>query len=457
MKIVLCNPEVSQEYSHSRKGMYVPLGLLSIATYLELHYSGELEVKIFDGDVEPISPEMLVGAEIIGFCVNSFNYGNCLELSWKAKERGATIIFGGPHATVLWENIMRKRDFVDYIIINEGENPLLLLIGKILGKNDLSFGEIPNLIYRDKADNAVSSQKTYTNTPSDMLISSRRYVKIEKYIQNYRKTYSEDYIPFQRPSSIYSSKGCAWRDKTGGCVFCARLERGVRFRNIPEIWKEIGELEELYQTDYIWDISDDNLNEPEWFKQFVEQRPPNLSDIGFLIYSRVDRIKDNIIPYLKKLNVFEVYLGFESGDKDILRNTVKGISVDAALEVAKKLKDAGIFYFPSFVVGLPGESERSLRNTLQFVEKLADIGAFFRIGASILMPIPGSRAYDMLKKDEKYGKEVAEMDLSSIRDLEEMWIERYTNIDYAMAQEYQKLISSVSSKSLKVKSFGGKI
>lgn len=35
MEIVLCNPEVRLQYSYSRKGMYPPLGILSIATYLE--------------------------------------------------------------------------------------------------------------------------------------------------------------------------------------------------------------------------------------------------------------------------------------------------------------------------------------------------------------------------------------------------------------------------------------
>lgn len=459
MKIILCNPEVNLEYSHSRKGMYPPLGLLSIATHLELKYADDVEIKVIDGDVEKISPKMLANADIIGFHVNSFNYGNCIELSENAKEYGATIIFGGPHATVLWENIMQKRHFVDYIIINEGEIPFSLLIGKILGKNNLSFDQIPNLVYRDNGSNniAVKSQKSYLNTAENMLIPSRKYIDIEKYIRNYRKVYSKSDIPFQRPLSIYSSKGCTWRDRTGGCIFCARLEKGVRFRSIPEIWKEIGELKKLYKTDYIWDISDDNLNNPTWFKKFVDQRPADCEDISFLIYSRVNGVTDDVIPYFKKLNVFEIYLGFESGDNSILKNMKKGATISMALRVAKKLMDAGIFYFPSFVIGLPGESEKSLKNTLKFAEELADIGSIFRMSATILMPIPGSKVFDMLLKDNKHGEEIAEMDMIPIKDLEKIWIERYTNVDYATAEEYQKLISEVITKSSHAKSFGTKV
>ena len=80
MKIILCNPEVRLKYSHSRKGMYPPLGLLSIATYLETTHPGRVDVQIIDGDVETISHGMFKGADIVGFHANSFNYENCLDL-----------------------------------------------------------------------------------------------------------------------------------------------------------------------------------------------------------------------------------------------------------------------------------------------------------------------------------------------------------------------------------------
>lgn len=459
MKIVLCNPKVNLKYSHSRKGMYLPLGLLSLATYLEINYVAEIHVQILDGDIKTIFPESLVGADLVGFYANSFNYGNCMKLAKKAKESGATIILGGPHATVLWKNIMKNRIYVDYIILNEGEIPLSLLVGKILGKNKLQFDDIPNLVYRVNRDKNTfkTSPKTYKNSAKDMIIPSRKYINIEKYIQNYKNTYSESPIPFQRPSSIYSSKGCIWRDKTGGCVFCARLEKGVVFRDINELWRETSELKNLYNIDSIWDISDDNLNDPAWFKDYVDKRPQVLSDIGFFIYTRVNRITDDIIPYFRKLNVFEVYLGFESGDQDILKKMVKGISTDMAIQAARRLKDAGIYYFPSFVIGLPGESINSLENTLSFAKRLADIGSVYRMSATILWPAPGSPAFNLLLNDSKHGEWLSAQDDISIRDLEKIWISRHTQIDYETAEKYQSLISNVLLKSTGAKTFGGRI
>ncbi|MCP4701544.1 MAG: radical SAM protein [Gammaproteobacteria bacterium] len=222
------------------------------------------------------------------------------------------------------------------------------------------------------------------------------------------------------------------------------------------IWSEIRELKEKYDIDYIWDISDDNLNNPEWFKSFVNQKPDDLSDIGFLVYSRVNRITDDIIPYLKRLNVYEVYLGIESGDNNILKKACKGASANTALKAAQRLKDAGIYYFPNFVLGLPEETEQSLNNTLKFSEELAKIGSIFRIFAGILMPMPGSPVYSMLMNDPVHGPEISKMDLVSIKELEHIWIENYTHIDYKTVEKYQKLINQAVTTESKTNSFGVK-
>ena len=456
MKIVLCNPEVRLKYSHSRKGMYPPLGLLSIATYLERVHQSRVEVSIIDGDVETISNEMFKDADIVGFHANSFNYENVLDLAREAKGYGAKIVLGGPHATVLWMNVMRNRPFVDFIVQEEGETAMSLLVEALLrnGRGTSGLDDVPNLVYRQTDGAAVKSPCTHINTPEEMIAPLRKFVDVERYIKNYRNVYTKDCITFERPLSIYSSKGCSWRDKTGGCVFCARLEKGVRFRNISEIWNEIRALKEQYQTDYIWDISDDNLNSPEWFKSFVDRRPDDLSDVNFLIYSRVNRITEDIIPYLKKLNVYEVYLGIESGDDSILKNTMKGSSSRLALNAAQRLKDAGIYYFPSFVLGLPGETEESLGNTLKFSEELAKIGSIFRMSATILMPIPGSQVYDMMMDNPSFGPDISAKDIVSIKDMEKLWIDNYTKADYDTVEKYQKLINDVITKASGTESFG---
>jgi len=451
MKIVLCNPEVSQNFSHSRKGMYPPLGLLSLATRLDFDYSGELEISVIDGDTDCIDEKQFKGANIAAFHVNSFNYENVLKLSKAAKDYGAKIVYGGPHATVLWKNIMTNRDFVDFIVLLEGEIPMSLLAGKLLGKIRKDFSDIPNLVYRtgSKAD-FVYSGKFYDNKPGDMIIPSREYVDAETYIENAQKIYEGKVFDIKRPFSIYSGKGCSWRERSGGCVFCARLEKCVKYRGIDMIWQEIKFLKERYQADHIWDISDDNLNNVKWFKKFVDARPKGLEDLSFLVYSRVNGISDESMAYLKKLNVYEVYLGFESGDSKMLQKARKGASADFALKVAGKLVKNGIHYFPSFVLGLPEETEESLNNTYKFLGTLKDVGGFYRSAATILIPLPGSQVFTKLLEDKEAGAILNGADLFDVRLLQKIWIKNFTEVSYEMLEEYQKRMNDLGD----IKTFG---
>lgn len=453
MKIVLCNPEVRQEYSHSRKGMYPPIGMMSLATRLEMDYPDDVKVKIIDEDVDPISIDEFNNADFVGFHTNTMNYENCLRFAKEAKKRGARVILGGPHSTVLWKNIMQNRDYIDFIIINEGEIPLSLLVGRYLGTNNILLNDIPNLVYRDGDSGNKGfevSCRSYINKAEDMIIPSRKYIESEKYISNSRKIYKESETPFRRPFSIYSSKGCTWRDRSGGCVFCARLEKGVRFRNINDIWQEVQMLRKDYNADNIWDISDDNLNNEKWFIDLVESKPRDLGDLTFFIYSRVNLINDRIIEYMKKLNVLEVYLGFETGDDRMLKKALKGSSAKVGLMAAKKLKESNIRYFPSFVLGLPEEDETSLKNTYEYVQEIYNIGGIYRLAASILMPIPGSKVFDTLLEDRE-GQEFLEgSDIIDIKKLEKLWVKNYTNVDYETLQEYQKKILEIGQ----TKTFG---
>ena len=52
MKILFCNPKNSQGMTHSRKGMYVPLGILSISTILKERFGNGIDITVYDEDVE---------------------------------------------------------------------------------------------------------------------------------------------------------------------------------------------------------------------------------------------------------------------------------------------------------------------------------------------------------------------------------------------------------------------
>jgi radical SAM superfamily enzyme YgiQ (UPF0313 family) len=86
-------------------------------------------------------------------------------------------------------------------------------------------------------------------------------------------------------------------------------------------------------------------------------------------------------------------VGFESGDPQILKNIKKGATVERARDFAKDCHDLGLAIHGDFVLGLPGETKESIRNTINFAKTL-DVET---IQVSIAHAFPGTEFYDYAK------------------------------------------------------------
>jgi radical SAM superfamily enzyme YgiQ (UPF0313 family) len=138
-----------------------------------------------------------------------------------------------------------------------------------------------------------------------------------------------------------------------------------------------------------------------------------------------------------------VFLGVESGDNRLLRASFKGQTREVSFKALKLLNEHGIKFFPSFVLGLPGESIESLDNTLAMCSDIADLGGLDRIAATILKPIPGSAAFQLVIDKTRFGTDLAEQDDIDLAFLERFWVERFTKVDYATMMEYREKINQL--------------
>ncbi len=89
-------------------------------------------------------------------------------------------------------------------------------------------------------------------------------------------------------------------------------------------------------------------------------------------------------------------VGYESGDSQVLKNIKKGATVDMALRFTANAKKAGLASHGDFIVGLPGETRESLRNTVEFAKRL-DVET---IQVSIAHPYPGTEFYEYAKRND---------------------------------------------------------
>jgi radical SAM superfamily enzyme YgiQ (UPF0313 family) len=88
-------------------------------------------------------------------------------------------------------------------------------------------------------------------------------------------------------------------------------------------------------------------------------------------------------------------VGYESGDAQVLKNIKKGATVEMALRFTENAKKLGLAIHGDFIVGLPGETRQSLRNTVEFAKRL-DVET---VQVSIAHPYPGTEFYDYAKQN----------------------------------------------------------
>lgn len=118
---------------------------------------------------------------------------------------------------------------------------------------------------------------------------------------------------------------------------------------------------------------------------------------SFVCSARIKPINVEMIAKLEQANFQKVLLGLESGDDGILKKCHKGITQNDAVYAfnlfARFKMVVGIF----LIVGLPGETKKSILETARFVQKLQKIKYFYLSEVSVLIIYPGTEVYQIAK------------------------------------------------------------
>ncbi|MEM2905002.1 MAG: radical SAM protein [Candidatus Bathyarchaeia archaeon] len=190
-----------------------------------------------------------------------------------------------------------------------------------------------------------------------------------------------------RATPLMTSRGCVW----GKCAFCSRIERGVRYHSVTYVVQELIEVSRLgFKAVAVYD--DEFFTHPRRDREIVEA----LADRGFIwrCFGRSDFILKSaeIVEAAARGGLVEVLLGVESGDDTILETIEKGITVEQNVEAIRLLHSLGVRVKAAMIVGLPGESEETLRNTERFCEQVAPFVSDWDF--TILQVYPGSAIFN---------------------------------------------------------------
>jgi len=290
--------------------------------------------------------------------------------------------------------VLLNRPYIDAVVVQDGEEAL----NGIVHQNGASR-DIPNLTYHGSIGRKPSFG-AITKTP-------RQVVKIRdvpfpdvSLLENLGD-YWEDFwkaYPQHRGKRIVSTvahRGCPYRaGPKGGCLFCSRFDSGYRVSDPVGYARYVKQLEETFGAAVIEEGSDDFAANRNWLRRFAEAYEDLGLSAEYRIFGRADSALKTL-ESLKRINTKSVFIGYESGDEEMLRVCNKGLSLDTALEATRVLSSEGIDIVGAFILGFPGESERSVQNTIDFARRVTEMGAS-TVSYSILTPLPPSPAWRMM-------------------------------------------------------------
>jgi radical SAM superfamily enzyme YgiQ (UPF0313 family) len=106
-------------------------------------------------------------------------------------------------------------------------------------------------------------------------------------------------------------------------------------------------------------------------------------------------ISEKLLEKMKKANCVGWKLGIESTDDNVLRKLRKGTNNAIQIRTLTKCKELGIKCHLNFCIGLPGDTEETVKKTLQFARKWGD-----NYQVSIAAPLPGTELFEEGLKNE---------------------------------------------------------
>ncbi|WP_242096189.1 MULTISPECIES: hopanoid biosynthesis associated radical SAM protein HpnJ [unclassified Sphingomonas] len=297
------------------------------------------------------------------------------------KQRNPRILIGliGAKVAVQPQEAMDASPAIDFVARNEFDFTVLDVA------KGMPLAEIDGITWRDR-DGAIihnRDRKVIEDMDSLPFVSPiyKRDLTIEKYFGGYLL---HPYISF------YTGRGCKSR-----CTFCLWPQtvggHNYRTRSIPHVIEEVKyvianfpEVKEIFFDD---DTLTDNL--PRVAELAVELGKLGFGKPGFKMAWSCNA-KANV-PYatlkvLKENGLRLLLVGYESGNQQILHNIKKGLRTDVARQFTKDCHALGIVIHGTFILGLPGETEETIEETIQYAKEIDP----HTIQVSLAAPYPGT-------------------------------------------------------------------
>ncbi len=366
---------------------FPPLGLGYIAAALK---KKGVEVDLIDCTFmlfsEAVERVKRSNPQIIGFYSMFSMKKTTLELADAIKKEckgNALFVVGGPLPSWSPEGFL---DTFDLVAVGEGEETMVTLADCIA--REAEFSDVKGLVFRDGERIVHTAPKEFIEDLDGLAFPTRELFDNEAYKKYYVERFGYS------TSSMITSRGCPF-----SCDFCSRPIFGTKIRS-RSVGNIVDEVEQITALGYerVW-FADDcfTLNRYHLIdvcREMVRRKV----DIGWECLSRVDTMDKEVAESMKRAGCLRVFFGIESGNDSVLAIMNKHITTSQAKSAVYAAKAAGLKTGAFFIVGYPGESDKTVLDTVRFASGLPlDYLSF-----TLPYPIPGTPLYERVKDKGVY-------------------------------------------------------
>lgn len=392
--------------------------------------------------------------DIVGIsAVVSTAYGYVKRLSRAIRSvSGSTRIILGGCLAASSEILLRKCP-IDICVIGEGEVPLVNLVRHWEKYRDFDphrkeLAAIKGIAYIDSNNDFIFTGYQ-EQLPPDALPQPdyeilRKYSNIDVYLRDplvfpgFRhdaRTLQAKRLG-QKCCVVLTAKGCVSR-----CTFCHRWVKGYRVYPVDNVIATIKNLQDKYNAGFFF-IGDECFGaDPDMLDRFIKGVRPSdiLFSIGGMRMATVYR-DPGVVRRLKDAGCVEMSFGMESGSDKILSVMEKGATAKQNLEVAKLLAKEGMPTIHQLVIGMPGESGQTIKETTASLKSILEDAPFFPVmSINYFQSLPGTPAYEFMRTKGLIGQTL---------DDEEAYLLKISNVNAGDSKHYINVSEEPISKVL---------
>lgn len=393
--------EAAEQDISRRANIMPPLGLASMAAYLQ---EAGFSCRILDCYAHPDADRRLrellrdFRPALLGISCTTASFHDAVRLAQIAKTelQQIRVVVGGPHVSALQDKVLEFSELLDCAVLGEGEQTLLEL-AQLGGDSPES---IAGLVWRGADGVPVNNGYRQQQVELDKL-PFPAYELLEGYPQAYSLPIFN--YPKTPNTSCLSSRGCPY-----SCSYCDRsvFRRTFRFNSADYLYRHLAYLKERFGIRHI-NFYDDQFtfhrDRVEKFCRLMQERPLGMT---FNCAVRADHVDPELLRQMKAAGCWMVSLGIESGDEVLLSRHRQNVNLDHLGETIRTIKECGIRVKGLMMMGLPGETEDSIRRSMDYFLSLP----IDDLNLAKFTPFPGSPLYAEIHQHGTFDEDWPKMD-----------------------------------------------